>query len=87
MKITTWIAVAAITAGAAACSKTEECTPEILSKKAQDLTVAIQQKLTAEPAKAQELMKKFQEVGVKFQSATDKSQACAAYDDLLNATK
>lgn len=87
MKITTWIAIAAITAGASACSKTEECTPEILSKKAQDLTAAIQQKLTAEPAKAQELMKKFQEVGVKFQSSTDKSQACAAYDDLLNATK
>ncbi len=87
MKITTWIAVAALATGLAACSKTEECTPEILSKKAQDLTTAIQQKMTADPSKAADLMKKFQEVGAKYQSSTDKSQACAAYDDLLNATK
>lgn len=81
------IVVAATAATLAGCSKAEDCTPEIMTKKSQELMTAIQQKMASDPSSAQALMQKFQAAGTKFQSATDKSQACAAYDELIAATK
>lgn len=87
MKIVSFIAIAALAGGLAACSGGNECTPEAMTKKSQDLMTAIQQKIAADPASGQALMTKFQEVGAKFQNATNKSQACDAYDELLKAVK
>lgn len=87
MKIARIIAIAALAGGLAACSGGNECTPEMMTKKSQDLMTAIQQKIAADPASGQTLMAKFQEVGAKFQTATNKAQACEAYDELLKTVK
>lgn len=87
MKIANLIVVAATAGGLAACSSGNDCTQEVMTKKSQELMTAIQAKMTADPGSAQDLMKRFQDIGTKFQSATDKSQACKAYDELLAAVK
>ncbi|MCE4224544.1 hypothetical protein HCU64_12335 [Methylobacterium sp. C25] len=87
MKIVNLIVAVALAGGVAACSKSNECTPDMITKKSQELMTAIQQKITADPASGQELMKKFQEVGAKFQAAGNNAQACQAYDELLKTVK
>ena len=87
MKIANLIVVAALASGLAACSGENDCTQEVMTKKSQELMSAIQQKMSADPASAQDLMKKFQDIGTKYQSTTDKSQACKAYDELRAAVK
>ncbi|GLS43374.1 hypothetical protein [Methylobacterium brachythecii] len=88
MKIVNLIAAVALAGGVAACSKGNDCTPEAITKKSQELMTAIQQKIAADPSSGQELMKKFQEVGVKLQAANNNNaQACLAYDELLKTVK
>ena len=89
MKILPFIAAGALAIGLAGCSGGSDCTPETLQKKAQEITTAIQQKVTSDPSKLAELMGKLQELAKKYQNVTSTSQAeaCKAYDELLTTIK
>ncbi len=77
--------IVAVTA-LAGCSKEPECTPELLAKKGQELGVAMQNAMTKDPAKVQEISAKVQELATKYQGKDD-SQACKAYDELITIIK
>lgn len=64
------------------CGKSEECTPELITKKTQELTTAVQEAVTKDPAKAQEIMTKTQEFSTKYAGA-DNKEACKAIDGLI----
>lgn len=70
-----------------ACSKAPECTTEILAKKAQDMTAALQAAVTKDPTKAADLTAKVQAITTKYQGATTAAEACKAYDELITAIK
>lgn len=70
-----------------ACSKAPECTNEMLAKKAQEMTSALQEAVTKDPAKALELTTKVQEIGTKYQDTATSADACKAYDELIAAIK
>ncbi len=70
-----------------ACSKAPECTSEQLTKKAQEMTTALQEAVTKDPTKAAELTAKVQEVVGKYQGATTAAEACKAYDEVIATIK
>ncbi len=69
------------------CSKAPECTADLLTKKAQELTTAVQEAVTKDPAKGAELLAKVQEIATKFQGATTSTEACKAYDEMITSIK
>lgn len=81
------LAVGVAALAGSACSKAPECTTEILTKKAQDVTAALQEAITKDPSKAADLTAKVQAVTSKYQDSTTAAEACKAYDDLLAAVK
>lgn len=87
MKTFLLVAVGIAALAGSACSKAPECTTEMLAKKAQDMTAALQEAVTKDPAKAAELTAKVQEVTSKYQDATTAAEACKAYDELTAAIK
>lgn len=90
MKTLPLMAAAALALGLSACSGGSDCTPEALQKKVQEVTHEIQQKIAADPSKMQDLMKRLQDLGAKFQAsggAKTEADACKAYDELLKAVK
>lgn len=89
MKFKTLVAASfsALLISAAASSAASACTQEELTKKATDLTAAIQEVLTKDPSRAQEVMTKSQEMQTKYQGTTDMNEACKAYDELLETIK
>ena len=89
MKILPIIAAGALAFGLSACSGGNECTPEALQKKAQEVTAEIQQKISGDPSKMGELLTKLQDLAKKYQSASNSSQAeaCKAYDELLKTIR
>lgn len=86
MKSILGIAIIVAATTLAGCSKEPECTTELLSKKGQELSAALQEAMMKDPSKVQELSTKVQELAVKYQNS-DISQACKAYDDLLSVIK
>ena len=87
MKTFLLVAVGIAALAGSACSKAPECTTEMLAKKAQDMTAALQEAVTRDPAKAAELTAKVQEVTSKYQGATTAAEACKAYDELTATIK
>lgn len=82
------VAVGFAALAGSACSKEPECTSEILAKKAQEMTTALQETLTKNPAKAAELTGKVQEITARYQNTSATSaEACKAYDELIAAIK
>jgi uncharacterized iron-regulated protein len=81
------IAVGLAALAGSACSKAPECTTEELTKKAQELTAALQEAVSKDPAKAAELTAKVQDVTSKYQGATTAAEACKAYDEVIAAVK
>ena len=73
--------------GLSACSKAPECTAEILTKKGQEVEIALQEAITRDPAKAAELSAKVHEIVSKYTGSTASDEACRAYDGLLTAIK
>lgn len=69
------------------CSKAPTCTQEELTKKAGEITAAVQQVVTKDPSKAQGIVTKMQELAAKYQGQTDLKDACKAYDDVLATIK
>jgi hypothetical protein len=59
----------------------------MLAKKAQDMTAALQEAVTKDPAKAADLTAKVQAVITKYQGTTTADEACKAYDELITAIK
>ncbi|MGX9119316.1 hypothetical protein ACWTU6_22045 [Mesorhizobium sp. BHbsci] len=51
----------------------------MLTKKAQDMTAALQEAITKDPAKAADLTAKVQAVTAEYQGATTADEACKAY--------
>ncbi|MER9682398.1 hypothetical protein NKJ23_24260 [Mesorhizobium sp. M0184] len=87
MKTFLLLAVGIAALAGSACSKAPECTTEMLTKKAQDMTAALQAAITKNPAKAADLGAKVQAVTTKYQSGTTAADACKAYDELIAAIK
>jgi hypothetical protein len=81
--------VAAIvgTVAGSACSKAPDCTAETLTRKAQEMTTALQEAVNKDPSKAPELSAKVGEITSKYQGATTSKEACRAYDELIAAIK
>lgn len=79
------VGVAAL--GLSACSKAPECTQETIAKKAQELTTAVQEAVTKNPAKATELASKVQEIATKYSGSTSQADACKAYDEFIAEVK
>jgi hypothetical protein len=76
----------AVLAGSA-CSKAPECTAEIATKKAQEMTTALQEAITKDPSKAADLSARVQAVTTKYQGGTAAADACKAYDEVIAAIK
>lgn len=70
-----------------ACSKAPECTSEVLAQKAQEMTTALQDVVTKDPARAAELTAKVGDITMKYQGATSSADACKAYDEMITAIK
>lgn len=89
MKIKTLLAasLSALLITAAAGSAASACTQEELTTKVNEVTTAIQAAVMKDPNKAQEIMTKSQEMQAKYQGTTDMSEACKAYDELLEFLK
>ncbi|ESZ15080.1 MULTISPECIES: hypothetical protein [Mesorhizobium] len=87
MKTFLLVAVGIAALAGSACSKAPDCTTEMLTKKAQDMTAALQEAITKDPAKAADLTAKVQAVTTKYQGATTAEEACKAYDELTAAIK
>jgi len=81
------VAVGIAALAGSACSKAPECTTEMLTKKAQDVTTALHEAITKDPSKAADLTAKVQAVTTKYSGATTAAEACKAYDDVLAAIK
>lgn len=80
-------AAATATLAGSACSKAEDCTSEMLTQKAQEMTTALQEAVAKDPAKASDLAAKVQEITSKYQGANTSKEACKAYDELISAIK
>ncbi|AZN99689.1 hypothetical protein EJ066_22595 [Mesorhizobium sp. M9A.F.Ca.ET.002.03.1.2] len=87
MKAFLLVAVGIAALAGSACSKAPECTAEMLAKKAQDMTAALQEVIAKDPAKAADLTTKVQAVTTKYQGTTTADEACKAYDELTAAIK
>lgn len=89
MKIKTLVAASfsALLITAAGSSAALACTQEELTKKANEVTTAVQEAVTKDPSKAQAIITKSQEMQTKFQGSTDINEACKAYDELLEFVK
>ncbi|MGO4450479.1 hypothetical protein AB4Y96_16275 [Phyllobacterium sp. TAF24] len=74
-------------AALAGCSKTPVCTAEDVTKKTAQVQAAVQEVLTKDPSKAQEILKKMQDLAVKYQGQTDMKDACKAFDEVLTSIK
>jgi hypothetical protein len=81
------VAVGVAALAGSACSKAPECTAEMATKKAQDMTTALQEAITKDPSKAADLTAKVQAVTTKYQGATTLDEACKAYDELTATIK
>ncbi|MCG7503539.1 hypothetical protein [Mesorhizobium retamae] len=79
------VGVAAL--GLSACSKAPECTAEVIGKKTQELTTAVQEAVTKNPAKATEWAAKVQEIATKYSSSSNQADACKAYDEIIAEVK
>ncbi|TIL44310.1 hypothetical protein [Mesorhizobium sp.] len=87
MKTFLLVAVGIAALAGSACSKAPDCTTEMLTKNAQEMTAALQEAITKDPAKAADLTAKVQAVTTKYQGATTAEEACKAYDELTAAIK
>jgi len=87
MKTFLLVAVGIAALAGSACSKAPDCTTEMLTKKAQDMTAALQEVVTKDPAKAADLTAKVQAVTTKYQGTATADEACKAYDELTAAIK
>ncbi|MGX9575906.1 hypothetical protein [Mesorhizobium sp. f-mel] len=81
------VAVGIAALAGSACSNAPDCTTEMLTKKAHDMTAALQEAITKDPAKAADLTAKVQAVTAEYQGATTADEACKAYDELTAAIK
>ena len=78
--VLTVVGVAAL--GLSACSKAPECTAEVIGKKTQELTTAVQEAVTKNPAKATEWAAKVQEIATKYSGSNNQADACKAFREL-----
>lgn len=83
--VLTVIGMAAL--GLSACSKAPECNQEAITKKTQELTTAVQEAVTKNPAKATEWAAKVQEIATKYSGSTNQADACKAYDEIIAEVK
>ncbi len=89
MKIKTLVtaSLSALLITAAGSSSAFACTQDELMKKVNEVTTAVQEAVTKDPSKAQEIMTKAQEMQTKYQGTTDLTEACKAYDELIEFVK
>jgi hypothetical protein len=78
------LAAAVIAASLASGTAAAECTREQATAKAQELSVAIQQKMQKDPRRAQEIRNKAQGIPQNPQPGED---VCAQYDALLTEAR
>lgn len=78
-------AIFAVTA-LSGCGKNEECTSELAQKKAEELTRVVQEVITANPEKAQEVTAKVQEITARYANS-DSSEACKVIDEFIASVK
>ena len=81
------VAVGVAALAGSACSKAPECTAEMATKKAQDMTAALQEAITKDPSKAADLTAKVEAVTTKYKDASTVAEACKAYDEVTAAIK
>lgn len=87
MKLKTLAGMILLAAALTGCSKTPVCTAEEVTKKTAELQAAVQAVVTKDPSKAQEILKKMQDLATKYQGQTDMKDACKAFDEVLATIK